>query len=298
MGKPIFLEASGRLTFREQADGLGRAGPARRALDQPATSALVLALLAVWLLLHHRGLGYDAVGVSYDAVVQRRELWRLASSQVSHVDLLHIAFNVSALWSVGAVEHAAGTLYYLQQSALLILLCPLICMTLYHAMIRVGREEYHHVVAVGYSCVIFGWMALLAAAHPGGLTSLPLFGLASIPAWASPFGSLVITSVLIPKASFLGHLSGILAGYFLASGALAWLGPWPSLGMLAAALLGLAAQAARAGQLALSAGAPGAAALGGWLKPPTTAAADVESGGGGGGGAKGVKIVNGQIQRR
>eukprot|EP00887_Chlorella_sp_A99_P006159 scaffold22.g6159.t1 len=159
-----------------------------------------------------------------------------------------------------------------------------------HCMISAGREEYHHSWRWATAASSSGGWHCAAAAYPGGLISLPLFGLASIPAWTGPFGSLVATSVLMPKASFLGHLSGILAGYLLASGALAWLGPWPSLGMLAAALLGFAAQAARAGQVALPAGAPGAAALGSCLKPPTSAAADVESGGGGGGGARGVKI--------
>ena len=61
-----------------------------QALDQPATSALIVLLVAIWLLLHHRGLGYEAVGFSYDAVILRKEYWRLATGQLSHVDLLHI----------------------------------------------------------------------------------------------------------------------------------------------------------------------------------------------------------------
>ena len=32
----------------------------------------------------------------------------------------------------------------------------------------------------------------------------------------APFGALVITSIIIPQASFIGHLSGILMGYFMA----------------------------------------------------------------------------------
>jgi hypothetical protein len=34
--------------------------------------------------------------------------------------------------------------------------------------------------------------------------------------WLSPFGSLFLTSILIPRASFVGHLSGIIAGYGIA----------------------------------------------------------------------------------
>lgn len=55
----------------------------------------------------------------------------------------------------------------------------------------------------------------MAVRRPGGITMLPLFGAANIPMWASPFASLLLTSLLIPKASFVGHLAGILAGYLI-----------------------------------------------------------------------------------
>lgn len=32
----------------------------------------------------------------------------------------------------------------------------------------------------------------------------------------APFGALVITSIIVPRVSFIGHLSGILMGYFMA----------------------------------------------------------------------------------
>lgn len=44
---------------------------------------------------------------------------------------------------------------------------------------------------------------------------LPLFGVANLPMWLTPFGSLLFTSLVIPKASFVGHLAGILAGYLI-----------------------------------------------------------------------------------
>ena len=39
-----------------------------------------------------------------------------------------------------------------------------ICLAIYHALIHVlHKEQYRNVTAVGYSAVIFGWMALLSA---------------------------------------------------------------------------------------------------------------------------------------
>lgn len=102
--------------------------PLTQALQQPATSALTVACVGIWYLLHRWGLGYPEVGMSYEAVVQRRELWRAVTSQLSHVELLHLLFNASALWTIGLVERAPvlGTRYYLQYSALLFLLSPLV----------------------------------------------------------------------------------------------------------------------------------------------------------------------------
>jgi hypothetical protein len=88
-----------------------------------------------------------------------------------------------------------------------------ISLALYHfAIVVLKKEEYRTTQAVGYSCVLFGWMTILAVSNPAGITMLPLFGLADIPAYLAPFGSLIFTSILIPRASFVGHLSGILAG--------------------------------------------------------------------------------------
>lgn len=40
-------------------------------------------------------------------VVSHRELWRCAACQLLHIDLLHLLFNLSALWSIG--EGLPGT---------------------------------------------------------------------------------------------------------------------------------------------------------------------------------------------
>lgn len=42
----------------------------------------------------------------------------------------------------------------------------------------------------------------------------------NVPLFLAPFGSLLLTSLLIPHASFIGHLAGILAGYAIALTAL------------------------------------------------------------------------------
>ncbi len=57
-------------------------------------------------------------------------------------------------------------------------------------------------------------MTVLAA---GGKGAFSVLGVAEMPMWASPFVSLVLTSVIVPRASFLGHLAGIVSGFAVCS---------------------------------------------------------------------------------
>lgn len=59
------------------------------------------------------------VGFSYDSVVGQGQWWRLAAAAVSHVELLHLGFNASALWSLRGAERVLGSGYYARTSLLL-----------------------------------------------------------------------------------------------------------------------------------------------------------------------------------
>ena len=86
---------------------------------------------------------------------------------------------------------------------------------LYYLMIRYFHlEQYRNQVSVGFSCVVFGWMTIIS--QFSSADSLDLFGYIKIPINFAPFVSLVVTSILIRQASFVGHLSGILFGYLIA----------------------------------------------------------------------------------
>lgn len=184
-------------------------------LERPVTSILIVLCTSVWAWLNHRHLGYQEVGLSYDLVVQNQQFWRIVTSQLSHVDFIHLLFNMTSLWSLGGFEQGGqNSVVVLQQSLWLLVGSGLICLAFYHAAIYLFHKEYYrHVTAVGYSAVIFGWMALLSAR---GISNFSIFGMVQLPMSLAPFGALVITSVIIPQASFIGHLSGILMGYLMA----------------------------------------------------------------------------------
>lgn len=199
MGKPLFFQI----------------------VEKPVSSCIIALCSAVWLYIQKKSVGYGDIGMSYESVVAEGQHWRLMTSTFSHISILHLVFNMNALWSLGIVENLGhiglGVEYYLQYTLVLIVLSALIVLGLYHLLIhRFKLEQYKRVTAVGYSCVVFGWMTILSAKQPS--SKLDLFGVLSLPISFAPFESLVFTSIIVPQASFLGHLSGILVGYSIAWG--------------------------------------------------------------------------------
>ncbi|KAJ6908621.1 hypothetical protein NC651_018880 [Populus alba x Populus x berolinensis] len=127
----------------------------------------------------------------------------------------------SALWSLGVVEQLGhvglGVAYYLHHTLVLVVLSGALVLGMYHLLIQRFKIEYfRRVMAVGYSCVVFGWMTILSVKQPS--SKLDLFGFLSLPISFAPFESLIFTSIIVPQASFLGHLSGIVVGYAIAWG--------------------------------------------------------------------------------
>lgn len=185
-------------------------------LDRPVTSVIICILGAVWLRIHSVGADYQHVGASYDLVVHGKQVWRLLTAQLSHVSGLHLLFNCSSLWSMGYAEAQRGSVLYLSYTALFLVLSSVGIMGLYALAVNAFRREQDaHTLMVGYSCVVFAWMAYLATSA-GATATYSLFGAVPIPANLMPLGALVFTSVIVPQASFVGHLSGLVAGYVMA----------------------------------------------------------------------------------
>ncbi|GBG60784.1 hypothetical protein CBR_g12522 [Chara braunii] len=192
--------------------------------EKPITTALIAICTGVWVYIQKAGLGYGDVGISYEDVVRGKQYWRVITSTFSHVSFLHLIFNMSALWSVGVVEqlgHAGmGKMYYLKNTLLLVILSLALVLVFYHFLIhRLKLERYWRVTAVGYSCVIFGWMTILSQKQAG--SKIQVLGFLSLPASLAPFESLIFTYIIAPQASFLGHLSGIIVGYLISWGGFA-----------------------------------------------------------------------------
>ncbi len=78
--------------------------------------------------------------------------------------------ETQTVFAAGVLEKSYGSLYYLQISFLLVVSCGVVVMALYWVAITVfRREQYAKQNAIGYSCVVFGLMTILAVKQPGAL---------------------------------------------------------------------------------------------------------------------------------
>lgn len=92
-------------------------------LQRPGTTCTAALLTGIYIFITARHITYTDVGLSYDQAVQHGELYRVWTAQLSHIDLLHLLLNVSALWSISAAEvGSGGTVAYFRISALLLVL--------------------------------------------------------------------------------------------------------------------------------------------------------------------------------
>jgi membrane associated rhomboid family serine protease len=183
-------------------------------------------------------MGYEAVAISYRRVMLERQFYRVLTATLCHLNVMHIIFNMATLYSAGGqMEAAKGSGWYLETTVLLLAAGAGLWMAMTHALVHyLGRPGAAEASAVGYSGVLFGWIALESLVFPNATFPLP-FGI-SLPVIFAPFVQLAITHLIMPRASFLGHLSGMLGGYLVGLGAAEWVrGYWTAVLVAWASLL-------------------------------------------------------------
>ena len=234
-GVPVGGRAGGGLS------GSGGSGGVSSLLGLPATLLLIGSNLAAAYLLHKRSASPDSVAVSYENLVQNGEYWRAVSASFSHFDLMHLGMNCAGLYNLGAaIEPTYGSVPFLWHSLAMVPLTIAAAMATAHLLVfRMGRESQRTQSAVGFSCVLFAWLTFASVRSKSFCTMplLPCFSTFALPLPSfislmagdqelsfnvSPFVLLCVTSLIMPRASFVGHFAGIAVGFPFAWG---WLEP-------------------------------------------------------------------------
>lgn len=145
-------------------------------------------------------------------IVEKFQLWRLITGAFLHGGILHLCMNMLSFTQLGLTfESHVGTLSYFYH----IIIFGLISST-FHTLIAFimyigGDSSQWSSSAVGFSGILFALIVVDITISGGDQRSI--LGLFLVPSWLYPWAMLLIMSLLIPNVSFLGHLSGIIAGY-------------------------------------------------------------------------------------
>lgn len=170
------------------------------------TRLLVVAniLVFVWTSLNHVTDSNELLikyGAMYGPAVDGGQWWRIFTAGFLHGGLLHVSFNMFALWQVGtAVEDLFGT--------------PRMALIYVLSLIGSGLAIYYFAysdVTIGASGAIFGIFGALAAAGmrlgPRGRNLVR--GMLGI-----VFINLII-GFMVPNISMAGHVGGLIVGFIV-----------------------------------------------------------------------------------
>jgi membrane associated rhomboid family serine protease len=208
-------------------------------VGRPTTTFLLLVNLLVAYILWANSVDVAAVSFSYDAVVNEGDYWRMVTASFSHFDLMHIGFNLMSLYQLGSLEFEYGSVAFMYLNIDLVFITMLICLGICYVRVKYyGHVDIQHQQSIGFSCVLFAWMV---AASVRMDAYCPLFFMPSLcfntmhlqvpfmgftlPANLGPFVLLVVTKLVLPRTSLVGHFSGIVIGFPLAWNLLNWMTP-------------------------------------------------------------------------
>jgi len=164
-----------------------------------ATMALTSLIVLVYLGQLSQPSLTARFATEWKAVLDGGEWWRVVTGSLLHGGPLHIAANAYFGWSIGArVERHVGALRLLAISAAA-------------GLGTGGLVVLAHQNALGFSGVLFGWLASWLGFHL--TTRFP--GLRLSGAQSRAYFSLLCANLLIsliPGISLVGHLGGFVAG--------------------------------------------------------------------------------------
>uniref|UniRef100_M4DXL3 RanBP2-type domain-containing protein n=1 Tax=Brassica campestris TaxID=3711 RepID=M4DXL3_BRACM len=180
----------------------------------PVTAGLLAANTLVYLrpafldpLIPH----ISEVWFNPNLILKHKDLKRFFLSALYHLNEPHLVYNMmSLLWkgikletSMGSTQFASMvvTLLGMSQGVTLLLAKSL------HVLFDY-RRAYYHEYSVGFSGVLFALKVVLNAQAEDYTSVYGVLVPTKYAAWAE----LVLVQMFVPRASFLGHLGGILAG--------------------------------------------------------------------------------------
>ena len=186
----------------------------------PVTLSVVGVNVAVYLNLLKNIPRLRKACVSAEYVWEYGEWKRLILASFYHLDDWHLYYNMASfLWKGISLERSLGTAGFLYVLAVFSMLTNIILVVLDILLASVFNDpSYLYTCAAGFSGVIFALKVLTTFNLPSGVSNV--MGIFPVPIRYACWVELVLIQLLVPNASFTGHLAGILVGLLYVKGPL------------------------------------------------------------------------------
>ena len=184
-------------------------------IKAPVIIGIEIICSLIWLYIYYYRVDAKKFAFNFHQIVENKELWRIVSGTMSHIQIMHLCFNLVSLWNTRFIEMRFGSITYFKLSFCLFLISNASMICVYWLMTQYF-DKYEYVkdlYVVGYSAILFGFMSFECMQFDGNMS---VFG-ANIPFYLGPFVLLILISLIVPNASFIGHFSGILSGFLFGS---------------------------------------------------------------------------------
>lgn len=167
------------------------------------TYLLLIVNVIVFILIRMNKVDADDLGVSYHLVHNRNEYYRILTSAFTHVDPMHILFNMMSLVNVGTFVED-----YFGPERMLIIYFGSMLLGKYLALLIRHNNHDDYTMSIGASGAICG---LLGAYF---LVILYYYGISAVQSLIRPLASLLIMSFL-PGIDGTSHFSCMAVGMII-----------------------------------------------------------------------------------
>ncbi|KAL3941154.1 MAG: hypothetical protein SGBAC_004436 [Bacillariaceae sp.] len=157
----------------------------------------------------------DPSRVVHNALISE-DYGRAFTSTFGHFEIWHLGINMMTLFSLGAIleQQVYGSIPFLMYTISFVPLTAIVVVLLQ----RLSKTQNS---MVGFSGILFCWsvVATLSSSQSCPIFFLPDVCFRTYHVWGvsvslGPLVQLVFLQVVLPRVSFVGHLSGIVVGFF------------------------------------------------------------------------------------
>lgn len=186
----------------------------------PVTLAFIAGNVGIYLRLLPNIPGLGEACVSAHHVWFNGDWKRLVFASFFHLDDWHLYYNMASfLWKGKSLESSMGSQMFLFVLGVFSVLTSAVLVGLDVAFANLFNDpSYLYTCAAGFSGVIFALKVLTTYELPHG-TSM-VMGMFPIPMRYACWAELILIQLLVPNASFTGHLAGIIVGMLYVKGPL------------------------------------------------------------------------------